>query len=67
MRGGPSAGVPVIVVSAYAPEADVAGTKNVVAEGEADSKPFFEALLKPVHYEDLRQALQRALASRHTV
>ncbi|MET3233404.1 UNVERIFIED_ORG: signal transduction histidine kinase/ActR/RegA family two-component response regulator [Burkholderia sp. 1263] len=67
VRGGPSAGVPVIVVSAYAPEADVAGTKNVVAEGEADSKPFFEALLKPVHYEDLRQALQRALASRHTV
>ncbi len=63
VRGGPSAGVPVIVVSAYAPEAGVAG----VEKGEADSQPFFEALLKPVHYEDLRQALQRALASRHTV
>jgi CheY-like chemotaxis protein len=60
-RGGPSAGVPVIVVSAYSPE---------VREGGVDEagkpRPFFETLLKPVHYEDLRQALQRALASRHT-
>ena len=60
-RGGPSAGVPVIVVSAYAPEAGVAG------EEEAGLQPFFEALLKPVHYEELRSALQRALTSRHTV
>jgi signal transduction histidine kinase/ActR/RegA family two-component response regulator len=59
-RGGPSAGVPVIVVSAYAPEASVTGE-------EAGSQPFFDALLKPVHYEELRSALQRALASRHTV
>ncbi len=57
MRGGPSAGVPVIVVSAYAPE--------VVQEGESGTTPFFEALLKPVHYEDLKNALQRALAARH--
>ncbi|MFM0225823.1 ATP-binding protein [Paraburkholderia dipogonis] len=63
-RGGPSAGVPVIVVSAYAPEAEVAGKAG---EGEAGSQPFFEALLKPVHYEELRSALQRALASRHMV
>ncbi|MFM0058955.1 ATP-binding protein [Paraburkholderia phytofirmans] len=63
-RGGPSAGVPVIVVSAYAPEAEVAGGAG---EGEGGSQPFFDALLKPVHYEELRSALQRALASRHTV
>ncbi|REE21339.1 signal transduction histidine kinase [Paraburkholderia sp. BL27I4N3] len=60
-RGGPSAGVPVIVVSAYAPEAEVTGK----AEEEGGSQPFFDALLKPVHYEELRSALQRALASRH--
>ncbi|MBN3847381.1 MULTISPECIES: ATP-binding protein [Burkholderiaceae] len=58
-RGGPSAGVPVIVVSAYAPE--------VVREGEGGSPEFFEALLKPVHYGDLRNALQRALAARHAL
>lgn len=58
-RGGPSAGVPVIVVSAYAPEEGWAG--------DAGSPPFFDALLKPVHYEELRSALQRALASRHAV
>ena len=58
-RGGPSAGVPVIVVSAYAPEEAM--------EGDAASPPFFDALLKPVHYEELRSALQRALASRNTV
>ncbi|SMG59173.1 Signal transduction histidine kinase [Paraburkholderia susongensis] len=56
-RGGPSAGVPVIVVSAYAPE--------VVPDGGGGVLPFFDALLKPVHYEDLRNALQRALAARH--
>ncbi|REG49454.1 signal transduction histidine kinase [Paraburkholderia sp. BL6669N2] len=61
-RGGPSAGVPVIVVSAYAPEAEVTGK----AEEEGGSQPFFDALLKPVHYEELRSALQRALTSRHT-
>ncbi|NML34129.1 ATP-binding response regulator [Paraburkholderia antibiotica] len=55
-RGGPSVGVPVIVVSAYAPE--------VVRDDEDPVPAFFEALLKPVHYEDLKQALQRALAAR---
>ncbi|WGS53495.1 ATP-binding protein [Paraburkholderia sp. D15] len=64
-RGGPSAGVPVIVVSAYAPEAAEAVGSEV--NGENVPQPFFEALLKPVHYEELRSALQRALASRHTV
>ncbi|MFM0242156.1 ATP-binding protein [Paraburkholderia phytofirmans] len=63
-RGGPSAGVPVIVVSAYAPEPEAAGKAE---EGDGASQPFFDALLKPVHYEELRSALQRALASRHTV
>lgn len=59
-RDGPSAGVPVIVVSAYAPE--------VVRNGESGATgvpPVFEALLKPVHYEDLKHALLRALAARH--
>jgi signal transduction histidine kinase/ActR/RegA family two-component response regulator len=56
-RGGPSAGVPVIVVSAYAPE--------LVRDGEPGAPSIFEALLKPVHYEDLKHALQRALAARH--
>ncbi|MFM0737596.1 ATP-binding protein [Paraburkholderia xenovorans] len=56
-QGGPSASVPVILVSAYAPEAESAS--------EAGTQPFFEALSKPVHYEELRNALQRALASRH--
>jgi signal transduction histidine kinase/ActR/RegA family two-component response regulator len=62
-RGGPSSGVPVIVVSAYAPEAGAAQD----GETENGTLPFFEALLKPVRYGDLRNALQRALASRHTV
>jgi CheY-like chemotaxis protein len=62
-RGGPSAGVPVIVVSAYAPEDG--GAAQAAETG--GSLPFFEALLKPVHYGDLRSALQRALASRHAV
>jgi len=55
-RSGPSAGVPVIAISAYAPEAPA-----------ADSGPFFEYLVKPVHYERLRGALLRALAARSTV
>ncbi|RFU44113.1 ATP-binding protein [Paraburkholderia sp. DHOC27] len=55
-RSGPSAGVPVIAISAYAPEAPPTGTS-----------PFFEYLVKPVHYEDLRGVLQRALAARSTV
>ncbi|MEC5408662.1 ATP-binding protein [Paraburkholderia sp. MPAMCS5] len=66
-RGGPSSGVPVIVVSAYAPEAGAAQTKEGENSMEDGARPFFEALLKPVHYGDLRDALQRALASRHTV
>ncbi|MGE8491255.1 MAG: ATP-binding protein, partial [Paraburkholderia nemoris] len=74
-RGGPSSGVPVIVVSAYGPEADSADSAGGAGSagsagggaGEAGLQPFFEALLKPVHYEELRSALQRALASRHTV
>ena len=64
-RGGPSAGVPVIVVSAYAPEVE-AGVA-AAGDGEPGGQPFFDALLKPVHYEDLRGALLRALASRHLV
>jgi signal transduction histidine kinase/ActR/RegA family two-component response regulator len=63
-RGGPSSGAPVIVVSAYAPEGD--GDVDD-AQNSGDAPPFFEALLKPVHYGDLRSALQRALAARHTV
>jgi signal transduction histidine kinase/CheY-like chemotaxis protein len=55
-RSGPSAGVPVIAISAYAPEAP-----------PSDTGPFFEYLVKPVHYEALRVALQRALAVRSTV
>jgi CheY-like chemotaxis protein len=68
-RGGPSSGVPVIVVSAYAPEtANGSGAAGEEGDaGEAGLQPFFEALLKPVHYEELRNALQRALTSRHTV
>jgi signal transduction histidine kinase/ActR/RegA family two-component response regulator len=62
-RGGPSAGVPVIVVSAYAPEAVTAGDDPE----RSLSQPFFDALFKPVRYDDLRHALHRALASRHTV
>ncbi|MFP3563570.1 hybrid sensor histidine kinase/response regulator [Paraburkholderia sp. SIMBA_030] len=67
-RGGPSSGVPVIVVSAYAPEPGTVGATAGQGEGGAAGlPPFFEALLKPVHYEELRNALQRALASRHRV
>jgi CheY-like chemotaxis protein len=71
-RGGPSAGAPVIVVSAYAPEAAGAANGGSAGSaageaGEPGTQPFFDALLKPVHYEELRNALQRALVSRHTV
>ena len=47
---------PVIAISAYAPEAP-----------PTDAAPFFEYLVKPVHYEQLRSALQRALAARSVV
>ncbi len=66
-RSGPSSGGPVIVVSAYAPEPGETGKAGEDAEGKSGAQPFFEALLKPVHYEELRNALQRALASRHPV
>ncbi|AJZ63542.1 his Kinase A domain protein [Paraburkholderia fungorum] len=71
-RGGPSAGAPVIVVSAYAPEAAGAANGGSAGSaageaGEPGTQPFFDALLKPVHYEELRNALQRALLSRHAV
>jgi CheY-like chemotaxis protein len=67
-RGGPSSGAPVIVVSAYAPEADTRSAAETAGAAEGrGAQPFFEALLKPVHYEDLRSALQRALAARHAV
>jgi CheY-like chemotaxis protein len=55
-RSGPSAGAPVIAISAYAPEAP-----------PTDTAPFFDYLVKPVHYEQLRAALQRALAARSLV
>ncbi|CAD6560489.1 hybrid sensor histidine kinase/response regulator [Paraburkholderia sabiae] len=46
---------PVIAVSAYAPD----GTQR------AEADLFFDSLTKPVHYEVLRVAVQRALAARH--
>ncbi|WP_206994993.1 ATP-binding response regulator [Trinickia mobilis] len=52
-RGGPSAGVPVIAVSACAPDS--------AANGE--SGPFFDVLSKPVHYDQLREAVERARAA----
>jgi CheY-like chemotaxis protein len=52
-RGGSSAGVPVIAISADVPEGRPAG---------ADA--FFAYLAKPVHYEQLRDVLLRALAAR---
>lgn len=54
-KSGEAARTPVIAVSAYAPEP---GTRT---EGEM----FFDSLTKPVHYEVLRGAVQRALAARH--
>ncbi|WP_199588692.1 hybrid sensor histidine kinase/response regulator [Paraburkholderia caribensis] len=56
-RPGGAARTPVIAVSAYAPESG--------ARTEGD--PFFDSLTKPVHYEVLRDAVQRALAARHGV
>jgi len=56
-RRTPSGPVPVIAVSAYAPEPDTSGATG----------PFFECLAKPVHYEVLRAAVQRALAARRRV
>jgi len=46
---------PVIAVSAYAPD----GLSRDAANR------FFDCLTKPVHYEVLRDAVQRALAARH--
>jgi two-component system, sensor histidine kinase len=43
--------VPVIAVSAFAPDGD-------------DATSFFDYLVKPVHYDVLRDALRRALAAR---
>lgn len=54
-RSGEAARTPVIAVSAYAPEP---GTR-------AEGAMFFDSLTKPVHYEVLRDAVQRALAARH--
>ncbi|WP_174770026.1 ATP-binding response regulator [Paraburkholderia hayleyella] len=51
-RSTRSANVPVIAVSAYAPDAQAG--ENI--------GPFFECLLKPVRYDILRAAIQRALA-----
>ena len=52
-RSGPAAGAPVIVVSAYAPE-----------QPSDETTAFFDCLAKPVHYEVLREAVQRALTTR---
>lgn len=56
-RGGPSAGVPVIAVSAYAPDSALNG----------EGGPFFEVLSKPVHYDQLREAVERARAAQRVV
>ncbi len=58
-RSGPAAGAPVIAVSAYAPdESDEAGGKG---------NAFFDSLAKPLHYDVLRDAVERALAQRHAL
>ncbi|TKC92650.1 response regulator [Trinickia terrae] len=49
-RGGTNTGVPVIAVSAYAPD----------SAGQGASGPFFDMLSKPVHYDQLRDAVERA-------
>jgi signal transduction histidine kinase len=54
-QAGVAAHTPVIAVSAYAPD----GSQRT------DASLFFESLTKPVHYEVLRDAVQRALAARH--
>jgi CheY-like chemotaxis protein len=46
---------PVIAVSAYAPD----------GAARAEAELFFDSLTKPVHYDVLRDAVQRALAARH--
>jgi signal transduction histidine kinase/ActR/RegA family two-component response regulator len=51
-RGSANAGVPVIAVSAYAPEPGAAG----------EDARFFDTLAKPVHYDELRNAVERARA-----
>ncbi len=48
----------VIAVSAYAPD-----QVHEVRDGRAGAGPFFDYLTKPVHYEVLRAALQRALSA----
>ncbi len=53
-RSGPSAGVPVIAVSAYAPDES--------GESGGGRNAFFDSLAKPLHYDVLRDAVQRALA-----
>ncbi len=53
-RDVPAGHASVIAVSADAPAADARA-------------PFFDCLSKPVHFEELRAAVQRALAARHTV
>ncbi|AUT62159.1 hybrid sensor histidine kinase/response regulator [Paraburkholderia terrae] len=54
-RSGEAVRTPVIAVSAYAPDGSV----------RAEADLFFDSLTKPVHYEVLRDAVQRALAARH--
>ncbi|MEX3931970.1 hybrid sensor histidine kinase/response regulator [Paraburkholderia phymatum] len=54
-KAGAAARAPVIAVSAYAPDETT----------RPDDVPFFDSLTKPVHYEVLRDAVQRALAARH--
>lgn len=54
MERAGEARTPVIAVSAYAPE----------GAARAEAEMFFESLTKPVHYEVLRDAVQRALAAR---
>ncbi|BFG76806.1 hybrid sensor histidine kinase/response regulator AtsR [Paraburkholderia terrae] len=54
-RSGEAVRTPVIAVSAYTPDGSV----------RAEAGLFFDSLTKPVHYEVLRDAVQRALAARH--
>jgi two-component system, sensor histidine kinase len=50
-----TARTPVIAVSAYAPD----------GQTRAEADLFFDSLAKPVHYDVLRDAVQRALTARH--
>ncbi len=54
MERAGEARTPVIAVSAYAPE----------GAARAEAEMFFESLTKPVHYDVLRDAVQRARAAR---